>query len=358
MNAIYRVIVPLLFLTLSLIMMPSEMTNEAALAHMGAPLDPSTIVQRAFDAYVAMTIQELSTGVTKETTAVKQQLIAMMTEALDNGADPNLLIGDKPIAFQAAQHNFTEILSLLLEYGDVDEIFEDSSLLNEYLKAGGTDEGLILKMLGQLDIDYGDAQGLTALMCAVQNPLIPLAVIRLLHENGAEVSDTDNMGLNVLMHALMAPLVQYDIVQLLIDYLPEDRGDINAQGLMGITALYLAQHHAHPNPSIVKLLLDHGADPSLIPSLDYDNSRFHLTEENRKFLEHQRSHYKQQVKNIAQELGRETTGYGPIMGLIGEYAAGEPKPDKGDTKESKRSKKKKKPRTAGSTASSSEEESD
>ncbi len=359
MNVIYRVIVPVFFLTLSLIMMPAELSNQAALAHMGFPADPSAALQQAFEAYVATHIQELITGTTKETTAAKKQLIADMTAALDNGADPDLMIEGKPIIFQAVHHHVPEVALLLLDY-DVDVIFDNDSLLSEYLKAGGTDQALILKMLGTgLDPAYADNEGMNALMYAVQNPIISAAVIRLLHENGAEVSDTDNKGLNVLMHALMTPFVRFDIVRLLVDYLDEDGGDINAQGLMGMTALYLAQHYfPHPNPNIVKLLVDNGANPNLEPSLDYDNSRFNLTPQEQEFLAHQRSYYKKRTKELTHEFGQEApSGFAPIMGIIGEYAAGEPKPDKGDSKEGeKKSKKKKKPRTAGSTQPASEEE--
>jgi len=107
---------------------------------------------------------------------------------------------------------------------------------------------------GGLSVDTTDSEKHTPLMWAAFNGHTP--VVRFLLEQGAALDAKDESGRTALLYASSGPYAE--TVELLL----KKGAEVNVQGtLEGFTALMTAA--AEGQEKVVRVLLSHGADPSL-----------------------------------------------------------------------------------------------
>ena len=107
---------------------------------------------------------------------------------------------------------------------------------------------------GGLSVDTRDSEKHTPLMWAAFNGHTP--VVRCLLDQGAKLDARDESGRTALLYASSGPFAE--TVELLL----KKGAEVNVQGtLEGFTALMTAA--AEGQEKVVRLLLSHGADPSL-----------------------------------------------------------------------------------------------
>lgn len=117
------------------------------------------------------------------------------------------------------------------------------------------------------DVKARNKSGNTALMMAANSFFHNESdIVELLLEAGADVNEKDSTGETALMRAVSSDnrlFLPSDKIKILI----RAGADVNAQNKYGQTALMFASQRR--NERVVKLLLDHGADKSLVDNRGY-----------------------------------------------------------------------------------------
>lgn len=107
------------------------------------------------------------------------------------------------------------------------------------------------------DVNMPNEKGGTPLMVAASLGQEDAEATRTLLENGANVDAMDPTGRTALFYAY-----DYDVVKCLVD----GGADVNVRAFDGPTVILNAARHS--TPSVVQLLLDHGADPEEIRTVE------------------------------------------------------------------------------------------
>jgi ankyrin repeat protein len=188
---------------------------------------------------------------------------------VDAGAGVNARskIGRTPLVIAAGSPGSTESVRLLLSKGADPKAadFQGTTALVGAARANDLDTMRLL-LTYPVDINAGDFGGLTALIHAAG--LRNLTAVKLLLEKGADVNASHKRdipvknGLIALSYftALMtAPETSPEILEVLLNA----GANVNAKDIRGMTPLMLAVACDAPDPRIVKMLLDRGADQSV-----------------------------------------------------------------------------------------------
>ncbi|XP_067653124.1 ankyrin-3-like [Haliotis asinina] len=159
----------------------------------------------------------------------------------------------------AAEHNAHDVFKLLLDSGG-DPSVVNSDGNNALYFACSTADGEIVKNLLKLDlvdINCRGSDGMTPLLLAARYNTHD--VFELLLENGADPSLVNGDGNNVLHFACMA-----DDEEIVKHILEPHLVDINSRGFNKMTPLLLSAEHSACD--VFEMLLDNGADPSVVDS--------------------------------------------------------------------------------------------
>jgi len=188
------------------------------------------------------------------------------------GADVNARSkqGSTPLLIAAADDGASEVVKLLLERG-ADILASDESHETALNQAAYANDLATVKLLLRkgADVNAKDVAGETPLMNAAAegNP----EMVRMLLAHGADVNSVSNkeVGLNVkngpIALGLHTPLIMaaayagLDTIQVLLDH----GAKVNVQDTRGMTPLMLAVASDRPDPRVVGLLLEKGADPKI-----------------------------------------------------------------------------------------------
>ncbi|XP_067653126.1 ankyrin-3-like [Haliotis asinina] len=159
----------------------------------------------------------------------------------------------------AADHNAHDVFKLLLDSGG-DPSVVNSDGNNAFYFACSTADGEIVKNLLKLDsvdINCRGSGGMTPLLLAARYNTHD--VFELLLENGADPSLVNGDGNNVLHLACMVN--DEEIVKHILEL---HLVDINSRGFNNMTPLLLSAEHSAFD--VFEMLLDNGADPSVVDS--------------------------------------------------------------------------------------------
>jgi ankyrin repeat protein len=173
-------------------------------------------------------------------------------------------LGRTPLLVAAGRPGSGEAVRLLLSKG-ADSKVADVRGSTPLVEAARVDDIDMLRLLmsAPVNINAGGFVGMTALNLAVGHANLP--AVKLLLEKGADVNVANvsevkvKNGLIALsrMTALMsAPESSPEVM----DALVKAGANVNARDIRGMTPLMLAVATDSPDPRIVRLLLDHGAD--------------------------------------------------------------------------------------------------
>ena len=160
--------------------------------------------------------------------------------------------------FEKIQNNKTGLLKFLIEReASLTIKNEGETLLGESVRIHNLD--LINFLLDQkgVDVNQQDELGDTPLHIATRMGNLPL--IQLLTDRGARLDIKNKRGETLLHLALKANLE--DFTRFLLN---SNKIDINAQDILGNTALYYAAIGTQKNPQIIQDLLDHEAQVQVI----------------------------------------------------------------------------------------------
>lgn len=192
------------------------------------------------------------------TLAAWRKCVPILRLLLDKGAAVNVADGwgDTPLICAASTGDEESVL-LLLERG-ADIHATDELGANVLLRAAGGGNIAVITLLEELGLplESVDEIGRTAVMHAATHG--HAHVLRFLVERGLPTNAVDEYGTTVLMHAASALSGGSDAARFLIE---ECGADIHARDeLYGATALMHAA--ASGNTEVVRILLEHGANPN------------------------------------------------------------------------------------------------
>lgn len=215
--------------------------------------------------------------------AVLSNDVGVVELMLKGGADPNAIHDDshttrppEPILLQVARANFCSrggsslekranaerIVELLIDAGaDAGVVSEDGTpLFIAVLRAGG----IVSPFLShRIDLEMRDAQGMTPFLtaCVAQYPDETLEEIV---QAGADPLAIDHSGKTALHHVAVQSPGGYWKDCIKADLLLAYKVPINAPDTLGTTALHCAiQQGRYMYPSVIRRLLDAGADPAI-----------------------------------------------------------------------------------------------
>lgn len=198
--------------------------------------------------------------------------LAKVRLLVDHGADVNAATrrGRTPLLLAAMSDGSAPIVRLLLDKGA--DVKATDFLKTTALRAAtlGNDTDTIRMMIDAgVDVNAADLPGITPLMMAAGwngN----LAAVQLLLAKGAKVNAVSRpvMGLpskngpsefgNLTALLMCAPFGPPELIKALLDA----GADVNARDVRGMTPLMLAVATGHQDRSIIRMLLEGGADPS------------------------------------------------------------------------------------------------
>lgn len=175
--------------------------------------------------------------------------------------------GSTPLLIAAADDGASEVVELLLERGADASVF-DGSHSTALIAAAHANDLATVKLLLQksADVNAKDAAGITPLMNAAAegNP----EMVRMLLARGADVNAVSNKGIGEAVKngpielGFYTPLIMaaayggLDTIQVLLDH----GAKMNAQDVRRMTPLMLAITTDRPDPRVIRLLLEKGAD--------------------------------------------------------------------------------------------------
>ena len=193
---------------------------------------------------------------------------------LDRGADANARtqLGRTPLIVAASSNGTVEAVRLLIEAGS-DVNAADNGGMTPLMAAARADDISVAKLLVAKGADVnhiaaGIGQSATALMAAAFNGSTEL--VRLLLSRGAKVDPVSRdyvevvkngrvmFGRNTALH-LGAASGNAEVVKLLLDA----GAAVNPQDVRDATPLIVALSTDRPQPAVIRLLLEKGANPSL-----------------------------------------------------------------------------------------------
>ena len=215
--------------------------------------------------------------------AVLSNDVAVVEVVLKTGADPNAIYNDshttrppEPILLQVARADFCSrggsspekranaerIVELLIDAGaDASVVSDDGTpLFIAVLRA----RGIVSPFLShRIDLEIRDSQGMTPFLtaCAVK---YPDETLDQMVQAGADPLAVDHSGKTALHHVDVQGSGGYWKDYTKADLLLAYKVPINARDTMGTTALHCAiQQGRFMYPSIIRRLLDAGADPAI-----------------------------------------------------------------------------------------------
>ncbi|WP_353288553.1 ankyrin repeat domain-containing protein [Wolbachia endosymbiont (group A) of Pogonocherus hispidulus] len=190
---------------------------------------------------------------------------------LENGANVNATDGMGSPLHYAAKHGKTEVIELLLE--NKADINMQNRLgetpLHWAARDGAVEAGRLLSKKDGIKIDLEDRNGLTPLHYSIIDKHMDRTgdLAKILLEKGADPNFKNNWGCTPFYYAVNSyndsysqPEVDIELVKLLL----EKGANVNLQYKDEGTILSYCINYSHRYKPLIKLLLDHGADPSCI----------------------------------------------------------------------------------------------
>jgi ankyrin repeat protein len=193
---------------------------------------------------------------------------------LERGADANARtqLGRTPLIVAASSNGTADAIHLLIEAG-ADVNAADNAGTTPLMAAARADDMSVAKLLVAKGADVnhiaaGTGQSATALMAAAYNGNTEL--VRLLLARGARVDPVSRdftevvkngrvlFGRNTALHMAVAS-GKADVVKLLLDA----GAAVNPQDVRDATPLIVSLSNDRPQPAVIRLLLEKGANPSL-----------------------------------------------------------------------------------------------
>jgi ankyrin repeat protein len=225
-------------------------------------------------------LQKLATPAADLTAATPGGLTALHLAAgdsrkirllLDRGADVHArsTVGRTPLLAAAAANGTVETVRLLLAKG-ADANAADNTGVTPILAAASVDDGAVVKLLlehgANVAVRANVPQSSTPLMAAAYNGNVELVRLFLSRDREVNVFSGDS-GAKVKQG-----VVQFSRVTALhmaavggrpeaVDLILRAGADVNARDIRGMTPLMWAVATDRPQPAIVRLLIEHGADP-------------------------------------------------------------------------------------------------
>jgi ankyrin repeat protein len=160
----------------------------------------------------------------------------------------------------AARNRQLDRVTTLLDAGaDATRANDNGGTPLMYAALGGDPRIVRLLLDHDVDLNAKAENGWSAVMIAAAKGYVE--VVRMLMDEGADPTLVDVYGWTPLMRAGFEN--RTSVVKLLLQH---DRVDINRRGENGLTALHLAATQGHVE--IVRLLVEHGADPNIKDNFD------------------------------------------------------------------------------------------
>jgi ankyrin repeat protein len=187
------------------------------------------------------------------------------------GADVNARSkqGRTPLLIAAATDGDSRIVKLLLDKGADLKKADADPVTTPLTAAAMANDTAAVRLLLERGAEVGEPAGSLALSRAAGHGNIEMMKMLLSRDVPADVASppvleppvkNGNIALGLLTPLLVT--VAYggpDAVKLLLDR----KANVNAQDVRGMTPLMLAIGLDHPDPLVVRLLLEHGADPKI-----------------------------------------------------------------------------------------------
>jgi ankyrin repeat protein len=189
---------------------------------------------------------------------------------LDKGADANARSkqGRTPLLLAAGTEGTAGIVKLLLDKGAKVKDADANPVATPLAAAAGANDSATVRLLLEHGAEVHGPAGAFALMSAAGHGNV--AMMRILLDRGVPVNAVSPEATETVKNGNVAlgsftPLILAaanggpDAVKLLLD----QKANVNAQDVRGMTPLMLALALDHPDPRVVRLLLEHGADPKI-----------------------------------------------------------------------------------------------
>ncbi|VUC29092.1 unnamed protein product [Clonostachys rosea] len=205
--------------------------------------------------------------------SIEKKFLPIIEAVVRNGADPFVRYQKRRVEDLRAENPSTI----------------EATLLHDILEEGALTEPVL--RMPNLDLERRDAMGRTLLLAACRSRIGPdtsmdainpkyrqhgakpaelftkkPSIVKFLVDKGACVTATDNNGMNALHHILLVrPEGGHDSLKLLLSVAPELALQVNAFGASPLHfALRRSVSHQAPDTQSIRMLLDAGADPSLV----------------------------------------------------------------------------------------------
>jgi ankyrin repeat protein len=205
---------------------------------------------------------------------------SVMRLLLDRGADVNAKtqLGATPLLVAASANGTDAVVSLLLEKGADPDAAENRGVTPLIAAASVGNTVVARRLLGRgVNVNaYASGEGqktATPLMGAAHNGDVELTRLLLARKSDVNATSPDNDGIvkngPVVFGTLTAlHLATADANPTVVKLLLDAGASVNPRDARGLTPLMWAIGTDRPEPRIIRMLLDHGADPSIVSNID------------------------------------------------------------------------------------------